>query len=152
MVALIDVLFWFASLYILPIWILMWFLPRHERTQQLMNNEWLFLTPLLVCYGIAVLPNLLDLLIAFSSDMPTPGLVADLFSDREIALVAWLHFLAFDTLAGKMTWKRLMEADKPIQVSMPILFLSMMVAPLGYLIGQLVTKDRVPSGAGAEPV
>lgn len=143
MVAYIDVLFWFASLYILPIWVLMWFMPTHERTKQLMNNEWLFLTPLLVAYVLAVLPNLADLLLALSSDMPTPDLVADLFSDREIALVAWLHFLAFDTMAGKMTWSRLMKAEKPIQVSMPILFLSMMVAPLGYLIGQYVTRDLV---------
>lgn len=143
MVAYIDVLFWFASLYILPIWVLMWFLPTHERTKQLMNNEWLFLTPLLVAYVLAVLPNLADLLLALSSDMPTPDLVADLFSSREIALVAWLHFLAFDTMAGKMTWSRLMKAEKPIQVSMPILFLSMMVAPLGYLIGQYVTRDLV---------
>ena len=143
MVAYIDVLFWFASLYILPIWVLMWFMPTHQRTKQLMNNEWLFLTPLLVAYVLAVLPNLADLLLALSSDMPTPDLVADLFSDREIALVAWLHFLAFDTMAGKMTWSRLMKAEKPIQVSMPILFLSMMVAPLGYLIGQYVTRDLV---------
>ena len=143
MVAYIDVLFWFASLYILPIWVLMWFLPTHERTKQLMNNEWLFLTPLLVAYVLAVLPNLADLLLALSSDMPTPDLVADLFSSREIALVAWLHFLAFDTMAGKVTWSRLMKAEKPIQVSMPILFLSMMVAPLGYLIGQYVTRDLV---------
>ena len=143
MVAYIDVLFWFTSLYILPIWVLMWFLPTHERTKQLMNNEWLFLTPLLVAYVLAVLPNLADLLLALSSDMPTPDLVADLFSSREIALVAWLHFLAFDTMAGKMTWSRLMKAEKPIQVSMPILFLSMMVAPLGYLIGQYVTRDLV---------
>ena len=143
MVAYIDVLFWFASLYILPIWALMWFMPTHERTKQLMNNEWLFLTPLLVAYMLAVLPNLANLLLALSSDMPTPNLVADLFSDREIALVAWLHFLAFDTMAGKMTWSRLMKAEKPIQVSMPILFLSMMVAPLGYLIGQYVTRDLV---------
>ncbi|RJU88815.1 MAG: DUF4281 domain-containing protein [Candidatus Poseidoniales archaeon] len=143
MVAYIDVLFWFASLYILPIWGLMWFMPTHERTKQLMNNEWLFLTPLLTAYVLAVIPNLADLLIALSSDMPTPDLVADLFSTREIALVAWLHFLAFDTLAGKMTWSRLMKAEKPIQITMPILFLSMMVAPLGYLLGQYVTRDLI---------
>jgi len=72
MVALIDVLFWFSSLYILPFWLMMWFAPAHERTAALLRNEWVYLAPLAAAYTLAVLPNLLDILVLLGSDMPTP--------------------------------------------------------------------------------
>jgi len=143
MMALIDILFWFSSLYILPFWLMMWFAPEHERTKQMMSSEWLFLAPLLIAYTIAVLPQLPSILVAFSSEMPTPSSVIEMFSEEELILIGWLHFLAFDLLAGRWTWERLMEAKQSIFVSMPILFLSMMVAPLGCLIGLFVTRVAI---------
>ena len=143
MMALIDILFWFSSLYILPFWLMMWFAPEHERTKQMMSNEWLFLAPLLLAYTIAVIPNLPSILLALSSEMPTPSSVIDMFSEDEVILIGWLHFLAFDLLAGRWTWERLVEAKQSIFVSMPILFLSMMVAPLGCLLGMFVTRIAI---------
>ena len=58
MVAFIDVLFWFSSIYIFPFWLMMWFAPTHERTAALMRNEWVYLAPLAAAYSLAVLPNL----------------------------------------------------------------------------------------------
>ena len=143
MMDLIDMLFWFSSLYILPFWLMMWFAPEHERTKQMMSNEWLFLAPLLLAYTVAVIPSLPSILLAFSSEMPTPALVINMFSEDEVILIGWLHFLAFDLLAGRWTWERLMEAKQSIFVSMPILFLSMMVAPLGCLLGMFVTRIAI---------
>ena len=139
MLSLIDVLFWFSSLYILPFWLMMWFAPTHERTKQIMSNEWLFLGPLLLAYTLAILPHIFEIILIFSSDMPTPNSVVEMFSEREIILIGWLHFLAFDLLTGRWIWQRLMMAEKPIYLSMPVLFLSMMVAPLGCLVGMVVT-------------
>ena len=143
MMDLIDMLFWFSSLYILPFWLMMWFAPEHERTKQMMSNEWLFLAPLLLAYTIAVIPNLPTILLALSSEMPTPSSVVDMFSEDKVILIGRLHFLAFDLLAGRWTWERLMEAKQPIFVSFPVLFLSMMVAPLGCLIGMFVTRIAI---------
>ncbi|MDP6869884.1 MAG: ABA4-like family protein [Candidatus Poseidoniaceae archaeon] len=139
MATLTEALFWFSSLYILPFWLMMWFFPKHEKTEQMLSNEWIFLAPLLVSYSLAVTPHLPNLLLTLASDMPTPALVIDLFSDDEIILVGWLHYLAFDLLAGRWTWRRLMAAEKPIYISCPILILSMMVAPFGCLLGLLIT-------------
>ena len=143
MMTLIDMLFWFSSLYILPFWLMMWFAPEHERTKQMMSNEWLFLAPLLLAYTVAVIPSLPSILLAFSSEMPTPALVINMFSEDEVILIGWLHFLAFDLLAGRWTWERLMEAKQSIFVSMPILFLSMMVAPIGCLLGMFDTRIAI---------
>ena len=141
MVALIDVLFWFSSLYILPFWLMMWFAPAHERTAALLRNEWVYLAPLAAAYTLAVLPNLLNILVLLGSDMPTPEIVVSLFDDREVILIGWLHYLAFDLFVGRWTWQRLMATNQPLYVSFPVLLLSMMVAPLGALLGLVVTRD-----------
>jgi len=141
MVALIDVLFWFSSLYILPFWLMMWFAPAHERTAALLRNEWVYLAPLAAAYTLAVLPNLVDILVLLGSDMPTPEIVVSLFDDREVILIGWLHYLAFDLFVGRWTWQRLMATNQPMYVSFPVLLFSMMVAPLGALLGLVVTKD-----------
>ena len=141
MVALIDALFWFSSLYILPFWLMMWFAPAHERTAALLRNEWVYLAPLAAAYTIAVLPNLLDILLLLGSDMPTPEIVVSLFDDRDVILIGWLHYLAFDLFVGRWTWQRLMATNQPLYVSFPVLILSMMVAPLGVLVGMLITRE-----------
>ena len=141
MVALIDALFWFSSLYILPFWLMMWFAPAHERTAALLRNEWVYLAPLAAAYTLAVLPNLVDILVLLGSDMPTPEIVVSLFDDREVILIGWLHYLAFDLFVGRWTWQRLMATNQPMYVSFPVLLFSMMVAPLGALLGLVVTKD-----------
>jgi hypothetical protein len=116
MVAFIEVLFWFSSLYILPFWLMMWFAPTHERT--------------------------VDIFIILGSDMPTPDIVVEMFSEREVILIGWLHYLAFDLFVGRWTWQRLVASGQPIYVSMPVLLLSMMVAPLGALLGLIVTRNH----------
>jgi hypothetical protein len=141
MVALIDILFWFSSLYILPFWVMMWFAPTHERTAAIMRSEWVYLAPLAVAYALAVLPNIVDIFILLGSQMPTPEIVVDMFSEREVILVGWLHFLAFDLFVGRWTWQRMVAAEKPMYISTPVLILSMMVAPLGALLGMLVTRE-----------
>ena len=147
MVAMIDALFWFSSLYILPFWLMMWFAPTHERTAWLMRSEWVYLAPLAVAYALAVLPNIVDIFILLGSEMPTPEIVVDMFSEREVILVGWLHFLAFDLFVGRWTWQRLMATEQPIYISFPVLLFSMMVAPLGALMGLIVTQNHAEDTA-----
>ena len=115
--------------------------PTHERTAALLRNEWVYLSPLAIAYTLAVLPNLLDILLLLGSDMPTPDIVVEMFSEREVILIGWLHYLAFDLFVGRWTWQRLVATGQPIYVSMPVLVFSMMVAPLGALLGLVVTRN-----------
>lgn len=152
MLPLIDILFWISSLYILPFWLMMWFAPNHERTEALMRSEWVYLAPLAGVYAIAVLPNIVDIFILLGSEMPTPNIVVGMFEEREVILVGWLHFLAFDLFVGRWTWQRLVATGKPLYVSTPVLILSMMVAPLGALIGMLVTRELNDDKTETTPV
>jgi hypothetical protein len=119
----------------------MWFLPKHEITSRVMNDVRICILPLLIPYAILVIPNILDIFITLGSEMPTPDLVIEFFQDDDVILIGWLHFLAFDILAGRYIWKRMIDLDRPIYLSTPILILSMMVAPLGFLLGIIATWD-----------
>ena len=138
---LVEILFWFSSIWIIPLWSLMWFLPKHEITSRVMNDVRICILPLLIPYAILVIPNILDIFITLGSEMPTPDLVIEFFQDDDVILIGWLHFLAFDILAGRYIWKRMVDLDRPIYLSTPILILSMMVAPLGFLLGIIATWD-----------
>ena len=133
--------FWFSSIFIIPLWIMMWFMPRSEITKKVVGDLRICVIPLIVSYAILLAPNVLDVLITLGSKMPTPDIVLDLFSTDEMIILAWLHFLVMDTFAGRYVWMRMIAADKPIQFSMPILLVCMMLGPIGLLIGILTTLD-----------
>jgi len=134
--------FWFSSSLIIPIWGLMWFLPRHEFTYKFVGDLRYSVIPLAVSYSILLAPNLLDVFLSLGSEMPTPEIVINLFSTDEMIILAWLHFLVMDTFSGRYIWLRMVEKNKPIQLSMPVLLLCMMIAPVGLALGIFLTTDR----------
>ncbi len=133
--------FWFSSVLIIPLWIMMWFMPRSDITKKIVGDLRFSVIPLILSYAILLAPNVLDVLVTLGSKMPTPDIVLDLFSTDEMIILAWLHFLVMDTFAGRYVWMRMIAADKPIQFSMPILLVCMMLGPIGLLIGILTTLD-----------
>tara|TARA_B100001094_G_scaffold108508_1_gene104440 strand:+ start:593 stop:988 length:396 start_codon:yes stop_codon:yes gene_type:complete len=120
---------------------MMWFMPRSDITKKIVGDLRFSVIPLILSYAILLAPNVLDVLITLGSKMPTPDIVLDLFSTDEMIILAWLHFLVMDTFAGRYVWMRMIAADKPIQFSMPILLVCMMLGPIGLLIGILTTLD-----------
>ena len=138
---LMEITFWFSSIFIFPLWFLMWFLPQHTVTKKIVGDVRICSFPLITSYAILLLPNATEILIALGSEMPTPDLVIDLFSSDEMIILAWLHFLVMDTFIGRYVWMRMLAAKRPIQISMPILLTCMMLGPIGLLLGILATLD-----------
>lgn len=135
------VMFWISSIYIVPIWGLMWFAPRHEITKKIVGDLRISVLPLLIPYAILAIPTIPDIFATLGTEMPTPDLIIEFFQDDKVIILGWLHFLAFDVLAGRFIWQRMLACDRPIYVSTPILVLGMMVAPLGFLIGLIATWE-----------
>ena len=145
------VTFWFSSIFIGPMWIMMWFFPQHDITKKIVGDLRICVMPLIASYGILLIPNFIDVMISLGTQMPTPDIVLELFSSDEMIMLAWLHFLVMDTFAGRYIWMRMLAAEHPIQISMPVLLFCMMAGPIGLLIGILATSDvkddiSVPSG------
>ena len=135
------VMFWISSIYIVPIWGLMWFAPRHEITEKIVGDLRISVLPLLIPYAILAIPTIPDIFATLGTEMPTPDLIIEFFQDDKVIILGWLHFLAFDVLAGRFIWQRMLACDRPMYVSTPILVLGMMVAPLGFLIGLIATWE-----------
>ncbi|MBT3656785.1 MAG: DUF4281 domain-containing protein [Euryarchaeota archaeon] len=139
--SIVLVTFWFSSLFIGPMWILMWFFPQHDMTKKIVGDLRICVMPLIASYAVLLGPNLFDVIMALATQMPTPDIVLELFSTDEMIMLAWLHFLVMDTFAGRYIWMRMLAAERPIQISMPVLLFCMMAGPIGLLIGILATSD-----------
>lgn len=74
----------------------------------------------------------------------TPSLdrIAELLGRPEVALVAWVHFLAFDLFVGRWIYLDARERGVPWWVSSPVLFLTLMFGPLG-LLSYLIARPLV---------
>ena len=114
---------------------------KHDITRKFVGDVRICAFPLIASYAILLIPNAVKVLTALGSQMPTPEVVVDLFAADEMIILAWLHFLVMDTFIGRYIWMRMLAAERPIQVSMPVLLLCMMMGPIGLLAGILATLD-----------
>lgn len=138
---LIDITFWFSTIYIFPLWIMMWFFPSSEITKKIVGNVKICLFPLVLSYACLLLPNLGNVLVTLGTETPTPVIVIDLFSSDEMIILAWLHFLVMDTFAGRYVWMRMLRAQRPLQISAPVLITCMMLGPIGLILGIVLTSN-----------
>ena len=88
---------------------------------------------------VLALPVLPDLLLTLGTQMPTPAVVVELFEDPDMVVLAWIHILALDTLAGRHIWRRMLVAGRPGSVSFPVLLFCLLLGPLGFAAGMALT-------------
>jgi hypothetical protein len=140
-----DALFQFVSLLPLPFWFLMIIFPRWRGTQRVMRGR-LALMPLLAAYTVFAVPQLPAMLSSFIR--PGPLRLADLaavLGREEIALVAWIHLLAFDLFVGRWIFRDGQERGINAWPMAAVLVLSMLFGPLGLLLYLLLrTQFRLP--------
>jgi hypothetical protein len=124
-----EFLFSFANIAILPVWLLLIFLPRHEITRWLTGNYViqmilaLMYTFLIVGYigeGEGGFGSLQEIRKGFESDA--------------ILLAGWIHYIIFDSFVG--TWI-VRDAEKNniphIRIVVPLVF-TLLLGPVGLLL------------------
>jgi hypothetical protein len=77
-----------------------------------------------------------------------------LFTDQRVALAGWIHYLAFDLFVGLWIAARSDELRISRLVQAPVLVVTFMFGPLGFLLFQsirlgLSSPASVPSAEGA---
>ena len=125
-------LFNIAGLAILG-WILMIFLPGWSVTKRIV--DWA-LFPAALCaiylFGIVVLLSRTGL--GVISDFGSPTGVISLLTDPDVALIVWIHVLAFDHLVGVIIFRDNMDRRVvPLPVQSVLLFITLMFGPAGFL-------------------
>ncbi len=126
-----TLLFRLSNLLVMPFWALMILLPRWRWTERILRSPFVSAAPALL-YAALVLPRLGTIWPAIAR--PTIGGVATLLGAPEGATIAWVHFLAFDLFVGRWIYLDSQERRLSPLLMAPVLFLTLMLGPFGFLI------------------
>ena len=137
-----DFLFRASNLLVLPFWALMILLLRWRWTARIIRSPLVSAAPAIL-YAALVLPRLGAIWEAVSR--PTlPGVEALLGSPAGAA-IAWVHFLAFDLFVGRWIYLDSQERRISSWLMAPVLFLTLMLGPVGFLFYLVVRSIRAAS-------
>ena len=147
-----PILFKLSSLLTMPFWALMILFPRWRWTSRILKSPY-FIAPAALLYAALVLP-LIGTILPAVANPNLPGIAA-LLSSPAGATIAWVHFLAFDLFVGRWIYLDSRERDANPYVMAPILFLTIMLGPIGfllYLVVRLAAKWKLASSAVNRPL
>src|SRR5215813_14174934 len=134
-----EKLFAICSYLVLPFWALMIFLPRWSVTRRIMKTPLSAALPA-VFYAALVLPRLVEVwTIVSRPDLPG---IAGLLGSPAGATIAWLHFLAFDLFVGRWIYLDSRERGLSAWLMAPVLYLTLMLGPCGFLLYLLVRRVK----------
>lgn len=127
----LDPAFQVLALLILPFWILMLFLPRWGISIRILRSPW-SLAPIVLAYAVVVLPQLGTVLsLVLGSD---PGAQAAYYGTAAGYLAISAHVFALDLFAGRWAYLDGYAAGRSPWLMSPVLFVVMMLGPLGVLL------------------
>ena len=114
-------------------WLLLIFLPAWRVTRWA-AERWIFPLFLAVLYLLGIVPLLAELGPGMMRDFGSAPGVIRLLADPDVALVAWIHLLAFDQAVAVAIYRDNMRRRYvPLPVQSILLFLTLMFGPVGFL-------------------
>jgi hypothetical protein len=127
---MIETIFSLSNLLVMPFWLLMIALPHWRWTRRIMQSPLVSAAPALLYLALA-LPRLGEVLAVVSS--PTLTGIAAVLGTPVGATLAWAHFLAFDLFVGRWVYLDSRERGISAWIMAPVLFLTLMLGPIGFL-------------------
>lgn len=125
-----------------PAWLLLIFLPKWRGTQWLARSA-LFPVLLSIIYLIGIAMVVSESGFGFMRDFGNVEGVTRLLARQDVAIVAWIHILAFDQLVGVFIYRDNMHHRYvPIVVQSVLLFFTFMLGPIGFLSYYLLRLAR----------
>lgn len=143
-----ETLFSLSNLLVLPFWLLLILAPHWRWTQRLAASPWI-VAPAALLYAALVIPNLGQLAPLLLS--PSLDGVAALLGTPAGATIAWAHFVAFDLFVGRWAFLESRRLGISAWLASPVLFLILMVGPLGLLLF-LLLRAFAPAPDAASPL
>jgi hypothetical protein len=137
-----------------PFWALMIFLPGWSWTRRIAGSP-LIIAPVALLYLVIAIPRLGELLPLVTG--PTLTGLQDAMADGGAATLVWAHIIAFDLFVGRWIYLRSREAGIHPLVTGPVLVVTILFAPIGFLVFLLIraswksTKEGLPVPVGSRP-
>jgi hypothetical protein len=134
-----ETIFNLSNFFVLPFWLLVIFLPHWRWTQRILRTHW----PVVILALVYALLLTTQIGAGAASLLnPTLAGIASLLGTEAGAMVAWVHFLAFDLFVGRWAYLDSREQEFSAWWVSPTLFFTLMAGPLGlllYLLGRGLT-------------
>lgn len=123
-----DQIFSFANTAALVPWLLMIIAPRWKWTRSIIFS-----------FAFSILFAALYIIMMFSyfiemGDFTTLGGIAEMFSVKELALIGWLHYLAFDLFVGSWELHDAQRIGLTHLLLVPCLLFTFILGPVGLLL------------------
>lgn len=135
-----DTIFQVVNTLVLPQWLLMIVAPRWRVTQWLVRTLLIpALLAIIYLYYIATGATALD----FSSFSTLSG-VKSLFTQGDAVLAGWIHYLAFDLVAGSWILRDSQQRGINHFGIIPCLLFCFMLGPIGLLLYLVIRLFRKP--------
>lgn len=144
-----EELFRLSTLAVAPFWLIMMLAPRWRLTERVMRSHLPVVAPA-AAYALLVLPRLAE--IGPSLARPELHAIAGLLGTPEGATIAWLHFLAFDLFVGRWVYMDARARRVSAWLTSPVLFMTLMVGPVGLLLHLCVRRLFGRADAAAAPL
>jgi hypothetical protein len=126
-----ETLFSLSSLLVMPFWFMMIFLPAWKWTKRVIASPWIIALAAAL-YAVLVLPGVLQILPAVMN--PNLAGIQSLLGTPTGAIIAWVHFLAFDLFVGRWVYLDSRERNLSPLIVSPIMFFVLILGPLGFLV------------------
>ena len=123
-------------------WLLLIFFPTWRVTRRMAESA---LVPVYVAllYLVGVIAVFRDMGFGVMADFGTADGVLGLLRTEPVALVAWIHILAFDQVVAHLIYRdNMRHRFVPIPVQSVMMFLTLMLGPLGFLSYYVVRTAR----------
>lgn len=136
-----ELLFGLSGIAIIS-WLLMIFVPNWKVTY--MIAKWaIFPLSLSLLYVVGLAYYVANHGLSFTGDFGSYEGVIRLLAVPEVAIIGWLHILAFDQLVGRMIYMENMEHRRVHLIVQSIcLYLTLMFGPLGYLLYTVLKRKQ----------
>jgi hypothetical protein len=131
-------------------WLLIIILPGWRFTRRVACSG-IFPAFLAALYLGGVVPLLARTGLGVVRDFGTAEGVIRLLADPDVALIAWIHILAFDQVVGLYIYRENMrDRVLPLPLQSLVLFVTFMFGPIGYLayfVARYVRRGNAPGGS-----
>ena len=142
-----DQIFQLSNLLVMPFWLLMILFPHWRWSRRIIASPWI-VAPAALLYALLIVPALAGGALAELANPQLAGIAA-LLGTPQGATVGWVHFLAFDLFVGRWIYLDSRMQKISAWLASPVLFLVLMVGPLG-LLAYLILRRFVGKAAPAD--